>query len=473
MATAKLPLESIIGTFKHTLCHKIDLDRVGSSLAEEGKISKHLAKYVKKAMKKKDKSLFFSVLTKFDLKNFVVFLEVLDTINDRPHHDILKLLCHDLQQHFSWQSATDQEVVTRLQSIVLKYSAVEGAIESEHGSQLVGRYSEQTGEGATLSIEGITSSLSISEPVIQSSTPTATLQGLTTKQSHLEGLTMVQDKFSTTEQPEGLDTVLSAPPESKSTFPTLPQGEGSVDGTILYYKHPVERFSFSRTNCNVFHSPINEISVSVESNAFPKGVDEFDLSLTVNDYSQPITMPSQYTGAYSALIGLKCEPHFEKFEHYVTVTLPHCAVGDLDSLCVLSAADGDSHLVEDPDILIQSIDEKYIEFTTTHFTVFRAAKGEHGHYRTRTSSLEAGKQSPGQIAVRRYYSCPTPGVGGTTAIKFCAAMFRPRDTSNLSHWQFVVIFVYDLPSFSAVSAYMVTGIDMHVYVGVILLAVHV
>lgn len=467
MATAKLPLESIIGAFKHTLCNKIDLNRVGSRLIEEGKISKNLAKYVRKALRKEDKNLFFSVLMKFDLKSFVVFLEILDTINDRPHQDILKLLCRDLQQHLSLKSMTDQDVVARLQSIVVKYcpsTLAEGAIESEDKSKVGGGtvLSEQTGEVTTFDIEEV-QSLTIKTPI-------ATPQGLTTT-LHREGQAMLQEPFSTA-QSEGstpVHTIPSASLEGRGTMtipsvlPTLSQSEGSASqdvavtgdtGIVLYYKHPVEKFSFSRTKRNVFHSTIHDVTVTVEPEAFPKRLDEFDLFLTVNDYSKPITMSSKYGGVFSALIGLKCEPCFDKFEHHVTVTLPHCAVENFDSLCILSAADGHSHLEDDPDVKIHSFDDNYITFTTAHFTVFRVARSWHSHNRRSTAralSLGSGKQSPGQTAVKRHYSCPTPGDGRTTAIRFCAAMFRPHDTSNLLHWQFIVIFTYDLPTFSMVS----------------------
>ena len=227
-----------------------------------------------------------------------------------------------------------------------------------------------------------------------------------------------------------------------------------VETVVLYHEYQVETFSFSKSKSHVQHSPTHDVTVCVEPTAFPVGVEEFDISLTVNDYAQPITMPPQYTAVYSALINLKCEPHFEKFRDYLTVTLPHCAVGGIDNLCVLSAPDGDGNLVEDLHIEIVSIDEAYITFRTLHFSnsVVSASKIRKQKYLKlkrrrqaflRTASLNCEPMSRMSIEDRpRSLSSPAV-VESETDTQFCVLMCRPCDTSRTSHWQFVFIVMTD------------------------------
>ena len=230
--------------------------------------------------------------------------------------------------------------------------------------------------------------------------------------------------------------------------------ELSVGEVVLYHKYRVETFSFSKSKSHVQHSPTHDVTVCVEPTAFPVDVEEFDISLTVNDYAQPITMPPQYTAVYSALINLKCEPHFEKFRDYVTVTLPHCAVGGIDNLCVLSAPDGDGNLVEDLAIEIVSIDEAYVTFGTLHFSnnlVSASKKIRKQKYLKlkrrlaflRTASLNCEPVRRMSIEGRpRSLSSPAV-VESETDTQFCVLMCRPCDTSRTSHWQFAFIMMTD------------------------------
>lgn len=226
-----------------------------------------------------------------------------------------------------------------------------------------------------------------------------------------------------------------------------------VEKPRLYYEHPVETFPFIRGDSHFLHSPTHDVTVCVDSKAFPEALDKFDVSLTVNDYSRLITMPPEYTEVYSPLINLKCEPHFDKFQDFVTVTLPHCAIGNIeDSLCVLSAPDGDSELVEDTTIVIESIDDDYITFKAIHFSnsLISATKKRKQRYlkmrrlraylkaasldeTVRRSSIEARPRSQSSPAIVNY----------RTDTQFCVKMCRPRDISGSSYWKFVFIVTTD------------------------------
>ena len=218
-----------------------------------------------------------------------------------------------------------------------------------------------------------------------------------------------------------------------------PSEVGISGEVVLYHKYRVETFSFSKSKSHIQHSPTHDVTVCVEPTAFPVDVEEFDISLTVNDYAQPITMPPQYTAVYSALINLKCEPHFEKFRDYVTVTLPHCAVGGIDNLCVLSAPDGDGNLVEDLDIEIVSIDETYITFRTLHFSndLVSASKIHKQKY------LKQKRRRQAFLRTEPVRHMSIEGRPSETDTQFCVLMCRPCDTSRTSHWQFVFIVMTD------------------------------
>ena len=232
--------------------------------------------------------------------------------------------------------------------------------------------------------------------------------------------------------------------------------------------HPVETATFSKDiKENIFYSPIHGITVVVHQTAFPKDPDSFQLFLTVNDYSQRIGMPSEYTGLYSVLVSLRCEPEIEKFTHPVMVTLPHCYTGDKDSLCVLSApersvsesccVESEVELVEDPDIEIESVDEHYITFMTMHFTRYRVAKTKQPKQRRKkriqsllssprkAASLDLpGATQTSEMPLPRSFSCPYPNDPSDT--KFYAIMYAPHDKST-PVWKILFIVTYSLPSY--------------------------
>jgi hypothetical protein len=235
-----------------------------------------------------------------------------------------------------------------------------------------------------------------------------------------------------------------------------------VEDIVLYYDNEPEIYSFNKSDDrqHILHSPTHDVTVCVK-NAFPKHLEKFDVVLTVNDYSQPITIPAEYTGEYSDLINLKCDPHFDKFQDYVTVTLSHCAIGNLDNLCVLTAADGDCELAEDLDIEIDDIDRDYITFRTLHFSnsMVSATKQRRQKYRRRSratglrTAISLDQTARRSSVETRPRSFSSPGTGGDeTDGEFCVKMCRPCDTSRLSHWRVVFIVTANKTSLTKVRA---------------------
>ncbi len=65
----------------------------------------------------------------------------------------------------------------------------------------------------------------------------------------------------------------------------------------------------------VIRGPFNiyfQSTVLADENIIPEGdMNSFDLHLTVNGRSNRITLPDDYTGTYSALVSLECDPKIE------------------------------------------------------------------------------------------------------------------------------------------------------------------
>lgn len=273
--------------------------------------------------------------------------------------------------------------------------------------------------------------------------------------SRYVGISAMVEELSVEDESSGVVTILENMPGISADAPIV----------VLYHEYEVETFSFSKSKSHVQHSSTHDVTVYVEPVAFPEDLDRFNVSLTVNNYAQPITMPPQFTAVYSVLINLKCEPPFEKFEDYVTVTLPHCAVGDIDSLCVLSAPDGDYNLVEDLDIEIVSIDEAYVTFRTRHFSNNTVSASKRRKQKIlklkqraaflRAASLdETARRMSHKARPIRSYSSPAV-FENEPDMQFCVLMCRPCDTSSASHWQFVFIVITDEITLTEVSCLIV------------------
>ena len=169
-------------------------------------------------------------------------------------------------------------------------------------------------------------------------------------------------------------------------------------------------------------------------------------------------MPLGYSGVYSALVDLQCEPGFDRFQDHVTVTIPHCATGDEveESLCVLSAANGETELVEDADIEIESIDEDYVTFKTLHFCKYRVSKAKKRKQKrvqpySRSVSLDPNPASQVSKPHGPLRSSSSPAaLEGIIDTKFCVKLCMPRNTSS-SSWKFAFIVTTDTITFARVS----------------------
>ena len=382
-----------------TICQNLDLKIVGDKLAKKKELSKTLKRMIKSAMKRNDVRIFHAILIDMDMKSFAVFLEVLDTVEDEKHKEILKVLSHNLQS-LSLEAELE-EVVTRIQSVTTKYLPQSEAL-------------------------------------------------------------------STTAETE--DVVAADDPQESAEA-----SASNIDYPVLYYQHPVEVGSFSKGQCNIFYSPVHDITVVMKSEALPEHLDSLKLLVTVNDYSHPINYPDCYRGKFSVLLSLKSDPHVVSFREPVTVTVPHSAVGELSRLCVLVGAEEDDMLQEDPSIKIESRDERYLTFQTQHFSshllVERVSTSiERVSKESKSKGLSRTKQLPGSLVKTaslddslihgpvvpllsklklRSYSCPT-GDEHHVNVRFLAVLFMPQDTTS-THWRFAFIVIDHLPTASDVS----------------------
>ena len=443
---SKLTFSRVVHGAHETLCQKLALKEVGTQLTIGDRLPKPLRKHVRYAVKTKDAEHFYSTLLKFDIKSFVFFLEVLDSTSteNSNHREILSILSHYLE-HLHLEEEPSVHVMAQLQSITSKYLPKKSTLTESLVTE------SARVQGATL----VQDEISLKVKAQESLTHASTEESLTYASTE-ESLTRASTEESLTRASTECDDN------------TDKDSEVSSSPVVLYYEHPVETVSFNKTDQHVLYSPTHDITVSIGPEAFPKELDTFELSLAVNDYSQHVTMPPEYTGVFSALISLQCKPHFEEFQDYVTVTIPHCAAGDIEgSLCVLSAADTESKLVEDPDIEIESIDEHYLTFRTKHFCKERLSKTkkrriqkfldrkrhifgvQRPHLRNASSFSGATNQPPINPSVLRSQSSPASSAGAQISTKFYAVMYMPCDTS-CAHWKLAFIVTYDLFTFSQV-----------------------
>ena len=385
-AEESLTYSRVLVTAYETICRNLDLKTVGDKLTEGKELPKELRKRIRYAVKKEDKQTFHALLISMNMKSFVFFLEVLHSIRDEKHKEILKVLSQQLQQ-LSLEGVSE-EVVARLQFVTTKYLP---------GGEMVSQ---------------VTRAKHSKSEVAQSS--------------------------------------LITPP-------------------VLYLQHPVETASFSRAQQNTFYSSMHDITVVMEPGAFLKNLDALKLFLTVSDYSRSVCIPDGYHGMYSVLLSLKSDPHVEAFGQPVTVTVPHSAVGGLEKLCVLTGAEEEDMLHEDPNILIECVDKKYLTFQTLHFSKYMLAsydylpaKETRAKNRLRIQQLPYAFEKMASLdetlmrpvlpplpSIPRSYSCPARDVSHTDTI-FVAALFTPHDTS-VPHWKFTIIVIDHLPTHYDVS----------------------
>lgn len=214
---------------------------------------------------------------------------------------------------------------------------------------------------------------------------------------------------------------------------------------------------------NVFYSHTHGVTVIADREALPHR--SLNIVLTVNDYSRRVIIPAGYDASYSALISLKCEPELDSFLDFVSVTIPHCAVGDIDSLCILSAPEDSSHreiyLKEDSDIEIDTIDEHYFTFRTKHFTKHKvAASLRNRRKQKKRKNPKAGHSSVANTRgrVRSFDAPESPTLGPTkkklvTDLRFVALKYNTSKDQTSSQQKCMFFVTYALNSFIEVRNY--------------------
>ena len=218
----------------------------------------------------------------------------------------------------------------------------------------------------------------------------------------------------------------------------------TVSGHVQIHLRPhlVETEIFSRGQQeNVFYSQAHGVTVTVDQQALPEQ-QLLEIILTVNDYSRQVTMPKGYDASYSSLISLKSDP---EFMNSVTITIPHCAIGDIeDSLCILSAPEDPTcreiHLEEDSEIEIDMIDEHYFTFRTKHLSFYKVgAKNRSSRRQKRCTSknAKAGRDS-----------ATTKGQKLVCDARFVAVKYMRAESS--SHWKCIFFVTYSNNTFMKV-----------------------
>lgn len=191
---------------------------------------------------------------------------------------------------------------------------------------------------------------------------------------------------------------------------------------------------------NVFYSQTHGVTVIADHKAMPEH--SLEVILTVNDYFRPVIVPTGYNASYSPLISLKSDP---EFLDSVSVTIPHCAIGDIEeSLCILSAPEDltcrEIHLEEDRDVEIDTIDEHYFTFRTKHFTWYKLGVS-HSH-----SSMHVRTKCTGKDRKAAHSSVTT----GRQRDRRCNARFvavKYVRAQSSSHWKYVFFVTYATSTF--------------------------
>ncbi len=443
-----------------TMCKKLNLKTIGPILtSKESTLSRIHKKYVKKAMKEKSNKIFCSALQKFDLEGFTIFLDALNkTIADDENHKlILSMICSNLDNlHSSYlEELTNLELIRTLVSLAHTYnpkSTIHHIFEEKlsfvdvHASEAQHNETseEHTGPETQHKIIAGSESFDIQKTKFKH-------VGISGSQSSVKD--RVEILKSGTDSQHTATTTFKA---NNSGASTLTQHTAEHSGEKKHLL-PTESYKVIRGPFNIYSQSYG-ITVLADENIIPEGdMDSFDLQLTVNDRSNRITLPDDYTGTYSALVSLECDPKIEMFLSDVMVTIPHCAIGDMDTLCVLSSHDG-YELTEDLDIEIADIDQHYISFKTKHFTRYRVSKSKRKpkqkrNFRARKAkSFDKPMQQLDRAAVLRSQSCPVPDRYHCNG-RLCAVLCLPNDKSA-PHWDFFVWITKALPVYLKVSYIM-------------------
>ena len=361
-----------------TLCNNVNVEKVSSLLQCRKDVSKQAKKNSRKAAKLKDPEVFYSVLGKFDFKSFVAFVDIVQEIseNDDKHLQLLYVICSNYKELSEFSDSENQESHSKLKAIIKHCEGEQVEIRYRKGDD-DGTYSE----GMT----DVTSGLASTTTNIKSKDPPIDLQ--------------------------------------------------SIRNDLWTIQHPVEEEALEYSHGEgVFYSHTHGVRVIADRQSLPD--ESLHIILTVNDYSSHVVIPEDYNACYSALISLKCYPKVDAFLDFVSVTIPHCAHGDVESLRVLSASESEDknetlYLREDSDIEIDSIDEYYFTFRTKHFSKYRVAgvknshklkqrkknpKGTHSLLSAKRKSRSFERSTSGDATESGVVETIESGVGNTTVI---------------------------------------------------------
>ena len=296
-------LSTMLDGIRDTVCRNIDAEKIWEHMSQKKEITNK--RKIKKAVRSGKIYIFYGVVSEFDLKTFVAFVEVIRDLSatDEKLYHVYHSICDRFK---NWGLKPDPEDVQYLEQLNTMIKQFGIACFDVHRSVRGERERNRPSEGGECCITGA-----------------------------IEDIVLADLKLY------------------------------SPEVTTFYHSQKV----------NILYSHIHGVIVMAKGDALP--VNSVKIVLTVNDYSRPIHVPEGYNAFYSALISLRCDPNIDSFLDYVSVSIPHCAVGDVESLCLLSGSDADSeeriYLREESDIVIESVDGYYFTYRTIRFCANKLA----------------------------------------------------------------------------------------------------
>ncbi len=334
----------ILVNIHDTLCNNVDVKEVSTRLQDKEGVAKSARKNARKVAKMNDPEIFYGVLILFDFTSFVAFVEVVRdlSLEDYKHFQLFSVICSNFKHLSEPSDPEGMESYSKLMTII--------KLHEQKSSQVTITYKKNDNVDDTPVSEWTD---------VRSSYITPNMRDL-----------KLDD-----------DPVLSL-----------------LDLRTIQHDSEDELLDFSQDE-GVFYSHTHGVRVTVNRQALPN--DSIHIFLTVNDYSKRITIPEGYNASYSALISLRCRPEVDSFLEFISITIPHCACGDIEEeLCVLSASEPGStdevvHLQEDSNIEIESIDDRYFTFRTKHFTKYKVGSNSTSSRKQRPSKKNpmAGNKS--------------------------------------------------------------------------------
>ncbi len=396
-------LDRVLDHIGDTLCNTIEVEKVASLLTKRDDCSKKLRRLVKK-ISTQDAWTFFAVLKKFDFKNFVIFVEVVHQLSEmggkeNKYLQLFHSLCSELKNLEEWSQLKCQKSTERLNALMVLHGDHPPLMEikfrkNDEGDDIQKEKRDLTSldeplttsrllwdedivqkveEGVTLSEKpAAISETLLEEPIVQkvAEDVASSEKPLEISKTFLEEPIKEKGDVKLSEKPSQI-SILKAP--LREPIPSVCQHK------LLTRSQCIEKkFLYFEADEELFCSHTHGVCITVSRHAVP--CKSLCIALSVNSFSGKVVYPDDYDASYSALVSLTCDPAVEFLDH-VTVTIPHCAHGDLDALCVLSAPElcesekNESVIFsEEEDIVIQSISDSYLTFQTKHFSMHKLGK---------------------------------------------------------------------------------------------------